>query len=327
MAKPVARRIVSLLPSATEMVFALGLGDELVGVTHECDYPITARSRHSVVRNALPIESMSQHEIDVAVTQRLRDGLSIYELDDALIERLAPDLIITQSLCDVCAPSGNDLARLLTQLSTKPEILWMTPHSLAEIEDNIRDLGCATGRDAAATSLIEGGRQRIAHLAETVKRAPNRPRVFCMEWLDPVYCSGHWVPEMVEIAGGIDALGRKGTDSVRIQWQDVLDWAPEVLVIMPCGYSLGAAFERARGLFDMPGYASLPALRDNRAYVVDANSYFARPGPRVVEGTELLAHLFHPDVVDWTGPSDAYCRLTMNAGDKAVPVRGLAHVG
>ena len=315
------------MPSATEMVFSLGLGDQLVGVTHECDYPLAARSRPAVVRNALPIETMTQREIDRAVTQRLRDGLSIYELDDVLVERLAPDVIITQSLCDVCAPSGNDLARLLAKLSKKPEIVWMTPHSLAEIEGNIRDLGRATGCDVAATRLIECGRQRIAQVVEAAKQAQNCPRVFCMEWLDPVYCSGHWVPEMVELAGGVDALGRLGTDSVRIQWQDVLDWAPEVLVVMPCGYSLEAAFERARPMFDLPGYASLPAVRNNRVHVVDANSYFARPGPRVVEGTELLAHLIHPDLFDWHGRSDAYCDLAMPAEGKAVLLSGLTHVG
>ena len=308
------------------MVFALGLGDGLVGVTHECDYPAGARSRPAVVRNALPIETMSQAEIDVAVAQRLCDGLSIYELDDALIERLAPDLIITQNLCDVCAPSSNELARLLAVLGKKPEILWMTPRSLSEIEDNIRDLGQATGRSVEASSLIERGRERTAHIAATAKRVPERPRVFCMEWLDPVYCSGHWVPEMVEIAGGIDALGRKGTDSVRIQWQDVLDWAPEVLVVMPCGYSLEAAIERARTLFALPGFASLPAVRTNRVYVVDANSYFARPGPRVVAGTELLAHLIHPDLFGWQGPNDAYRQLVMHEEESPVLEPGLAHV-
>ena len=309
------------------MVFALGLGDRLIGVTHECDYPAKARLRPAVVRNALPIETMSQAEIDVAVTQRLRDGLSIYELDDALIERLAPDLIITQSLCDVCAPSSNELARLLAVLGKKPEILWMTPRSLSEIEDNIRDLGQATGRSAEAASLIDRGRERISHIAETAARSRNRPRVFCMEWLDPVYCSGHWVPEMVEIAGGIDALGRKGTDSVRIQWQDVLDWAPEVLVVMPCGYSLEAAIDRSSALFDLPGYASLPAVLTNRVYVVDANSYFARPGPRVVAGTELLAHIIHPELFGWQGPADAYLQLAMSAEDIPVLEPGLAHVG
>lgn len=291
------------------MVFALGLDEDLVGVTHECDHPIAARSRPTVVRNALPIESMSQREIDVAVTERLRNGLSIYELDSALIEHLAPDLIITQSLCDVCAPSGNDLAHLLGQLSKKPEILWMTPHSLVEIEGNIRDLGSATGRDAVAASLIETGRQQIAHVAETVKVAPNRPRVFCMEWLDPVYCSGHWVPEMVELAGGVDALGRKGTDSVRIHWQDVLDWAPEVLVVMPCGFGIAKAFEEAQRLLDYQDWSQIPAVLNGQVYVADANAYFARPGPRVVDGTKLLAHLIHPELFAWTGEPDAFRRL------------------
>jgi iron complex transport system substrate-binding protein len=319
-------RIVSLLPSASEMVCALGLGDQLVGVTHECDYPAQARGRPAVVRNALALETMNQAEIDVAVTARLREGLSLYELDAGLIEQLSPDLIITQSLCDVCAPSGNDIARLLGVLSKRPDILWMTPRSLAEIDDNVRDLGRATGRLVQAEQLIAEGHARRDAVAEAARRLERRPRVFCMEWLDPVYCCGHWVPEMVALAGGEDALGRLGTDSVRIAWGEVLAWAPEVLVIMPCGYDLQAASDRAPDLFDRPGFGDLPAVREGRVYVVDANSYFARPGPRVVDGVELLAHLIHPDHFAWSGPDDAYRALDLSGlGFATRPL--IAHVG
>jgi iron complex transport system substrate-binding protein len=304
-------RIVSLLPSATEMVCALGLGDHLVGVTHECDYPVEARTKPVVVRNALALETMSQREIDVAVTERLRAGLSLYELDAERIERLSPDLIVTQSLCDVCAPSGNDIGRLLGTLSKTPDILWMTPRSLAEIDDNLRDLGHATGRLAHANRLIAEGRARLDAVEAATRRIGRRPRVFCMEWLDPVYCCGHWVPEMVRLAGGEDALGRLGSDSVRVAWDDVLAWAPEVLIVMPCGYDLKAATHRTASLFDRPGFHDLPAVREARVYVVDANSYFARPGPRVVDGVELMAHLLHPLQFGWAGPDDAYRRVNV----------------
>ncbi|MDP8913258.1 MAG: cobalamin-binding protein [Pseudomonadota bacterium] len=281
------------------MAYALELGENLVGVTHECDFPAEARSKPAVVRNALPIETMTQREIDSAVADRLRQGLSLYELDAALIEELSPDLIITQSLCDVCAPSGNEIAKLLERLSKKPEILWMTPRNLSEIAENVDSLGAATGRQAEARTLLEQWRSRLEVVQERSALAAYRPRVFCMEWLDPVYCSGHWVPEMVRLAGGIDGLGREGGDSVRITWDQVLDWAPEVLVFMPCGYALQAATEQAAGLAALPGFGTVPAVRGGKVYAVDASAYFARPGPRVVEGTELLAHLIHPGLFQW----------------------------
>jgi iron complex transport system substrate-binding protein len=303
------RRIVSFLPSATEMICALGLGDRLLGVTHECDYPPEIMDKPIVVRNVLPIESMSQSEIDRAVTQRLRDGLSLYRVDEALMQEIAPDLILTQDLCQVCAPSGNEVSQLLKTLPSKPQILWLTPKSLEQIFDNLRDLGEATGRSHMAEALIAEGRARLEKIDAATRTALSRPRVFCMEWMDPVYCCGHWVPEMVRIAGGIDKLGREGADSVRIQWTDVLQWKPEVLIVMPCGFGLEKAAEQARQLSAYPGWADLPAVRNSRVYAVDANSYFARPGPRVVEGTELLAHLLHPDLFEWNGPVGAFRNL------------------
>lgn len=309
MAAAETRRIVSFLPSATEMVCALGLGDRLMGVTHECDYPPEIASKPVVVRNVLPIESMSQSEIDVAVTQRLRDGLSLYRVDEALMRQIGPDLIVTQDLCQVCAPSGNEVSQLLKVLPSNPQILWLTPKCLEQIFDNLRELGAATGRLATAETLIADGRARLEKVEATARTASSRPRVFCMEWMDPVYCCGHWVPEMVRIAGGSDQLGREGSDSVRVRWEDVLQWKPEVLIVMPCGFGLEKAADQARMLTSYPGWADLPAVRNGRVYAVDANSYFARPGPRVVEGTELLAHLLHPDRFEWQGPAGAFRKL------------------
>jgi iron complex transport system substrate-binding protein len=225
------------------------------------------------------------------------------------MREIAPDLILTQDLCQVCAPSGNEVSQLLKALPTNPQILWLTPKCLEQIFDNLRDLGVATGRAQTAEALIAEGRIRLERIDTAARTVPSRPRVFCMEWIDPVYCSGHWVPEMVRIAGGIDSLGREGKDSVRIPWQDVLQWEPEVLIVMPCGFGLEKAAGQARQLSTYPGWADLPAVRDNRVYAVDANSYFARPGPRVVEGTELLAHLLHPDRFAWSGPRNAFRRL------------------
>jgi iron complex transport system substrate-binding protein len=303
------QKIVSFLPSATEIACALGLSEQLVGITHECDYPPEIMGKPVVVRSALPIEQMTQGEIDRAVAKRMRTGHSLYEVDEELLQQLAPDIILTQDLCQVCAPSGTEITQALSLLSKKPQILWLTPNSLEEIFDNVRELGEATGRAKEAEALIASGRARLQRIEALTSRAERRPRVFCMEWLDPVYCSGHWVPEMVKLAGGVDALSREGADSVRIPWDVVREFGPEVLVITPCGYNLEQVVAQSKKLSIYHGWSELPAVKQNQVYAVDANSYFARPGPRVVEGTELLAHLIHPELFKWDGPSTAFKRL------------------
>jgi iron complex transport system substrate-binding protein len=227
------------------------------------------------------------------------------------LQELAPDLILTQDLCQVCAPSGTEVSQALNLLPKKPRILWLTPNSLEQIFDNVRELGDATGRTKEADELITNGRARLEIITAVTRRLSHRPRVFCMEWLDPVYCSGHWVPEMVTLSGGVDALSREGKDSVRVSWDDVVKWAPEVLIITPCGFNLEKSIEQACQLVRYPGWSDLPAVREGRVYAVDANSYFARPGPRVVDGTELLAHLIHPDLFEWKGSTTAYQMLDL----------------
>ncbi len=315
------QRIVSFLPSATEIACALGLEDQLVGITHECDYPASVTAKPVVVHSAVAVETMTQAEIDEAVSARLRQGLSVYLVDEELLQDLRPDLILTQNLCQVCAPSGNEVTQALNALATKPQVLWLTPKCLREIDDNLREVGAATGRGNAAETLIASGRARLEKISAVTERLASRPRVFCMEWIDPVYCSGHWVPEMVRIAGGIDELSREGTDSVRIAWDEVVKWRPEVLVIMPCGYDLDETLGFCPALSALPGWSELPAVRNGRVYAVDANSYFARPGPRVIDGTELLAHLIHPDLFPWTGAADAYRSLTGSPLETLEPSR------
>jgi iron complex transport system substrate-binding protein len=293
------------------MACALGLAGQLVGITHECDYPPEVQGKTVVVRNVLPIETMSQLEIDEAVAQRMRDGLSLYQVDEKLLRELAPDLILTQNLCQVCAPSGNEVAQVLKILPQQPEILWLTPKSLDEIFANVSELGAATGREREAEQLITAGRARLEKISTVTRQLSKHPRVFCMEWLDPVYCSGHWMPEMVAIAGGVDGLGQSGADSIRIPWDDVVNWAPDVLIITPCGFNLDKVIEQTPPLLNYPGWTELPAVRNGRVYAVDANSYFARPSLRVVEGTELLAHLIHPDLFVWQGPAKAFERIEL----------------
>ena len=315
-----AKRIVSFLPSATEMIYALGLEERLFGVTHECDWPPAAHRKPVVVTSVLPTQEMKQSEIDAAVSARLRTGESLYRVDEALMSEIAPDLIVTQDLCQVCAPSGNEVTRLLVSLATKPEILYLTPRTIEEIFDNVRALGETAGRALEAGSLIADGRAKLARIEARTHNARYRPRVFCMEWLDPVYCCGHWVPEMVRIAGGDDSVGREGSDSVRIDWREVLAFAPEVLVVMPCGFHLREAAREAQILSQREGWSDIPAVRDGRVFVVDASSYFARPGPRIVDGTELLAHLIHPQLFDWAGPDDAFVHFEDIVAPKSLSV-------
>jgi iron complex transport system substrate-binding protein len=286
------------------MVYALGLSESLVGVTHECDYPPDAKTKPVVVRNVLPIETMSQAEIDHAVAERMGNGHSLYQIDEALLRKLAPDLILTQNLCQVCAPSGNEVTQVLQTLEKRPEILWLTPRSVDEIFQNLRDLAAVTGRENEAQRILDDCLSRMNRLRALTDNRP-RPRVFCMEWLDPVYACGHWVPELVKLAGGTDELGKEGAESVRVPWTEIKQYSPEVLVLMPCGFNLQQTMKEVWNSFGR--YASkrsthatdffdLPAVKTGRVYAVDANSYFARPGPRVVEGAEVLAQIIHPEL-------------------------------
>src|ERR1044072_5140195 len=303
-----SKRIVSFLPSATEIACDLGLADSIVGITHECDYPPEIKRKPVVVRNALPIETMTQSEIDRAVSERMRSGQSLYQIDEELLRRLAPDLILTQDLCQVCAPSGNEVSQVIKALPQAPQILWLTPQSLGEIFDNVRELGAATGRTAEAERLIASCDERLAQLRQRIANVAERPRVFCMEWLDPVFVSGHWVPELVKLAGGIDELGRERGESVRVSWDEVVAWDPEVLVIMPCGFNLQQTMKQIWSTFGYRNspFFDLPAVRNGKVYAVDANSFFARPGPRVVEGAELLARIIHPELFKTDNYSDYY---------------------
>lgn len=299
-------RLISFLPAATEMACALGLEPELVGVSHECDFPTTVRNKPVVVRCALPVETMTLAEIDVVVAERIRNGQSIYEVDQGVVEQLAPTHILTQTLCEVCAPSTGEVARALKALPSNPHIFWFTPHCIEDIFENLRELGTGTRNLEAAEKVIASLRERLQRVAEMTSRAARRPRVFCLEWIDPYYCCGHWVPEMVQLAGGDDALGRKGADSVRMKWEDIAAWAPEILIVSPCGFGTEKAVEQAQRLLQQPRWSKLPAVRNGQVFAVDANAYFARPGPRVVDGVELLAHLFHPELCEWRGPANAF---------------------
>ena len=282
-------RIVSFLPAGTEMVHALGAGAELVGRSHECDYPSSVTKLPVVSRPVLDLDDASPAAIDVAVAQRMDSGDTLYRIDEVLLRELKPDVILTQNLCRVCAPSGDELTRAVRKFDLQPEVLFLTPRNVAEIVDNVLAVGRAIGRTDEAESLVREHEERLAKVRAAVARAPTR-RVVFLEWTEPLFCGGHWVPEMISLAGGHDPLGRPGEDSVRMDWDEVAKAQPEMIIVSPCGYRLERAAELAR---------QMPQISDAPVYAVDANAYFARPGPRVVEGVELLAHLFHPDLVSW----------------------------
>lgn len=280
-------RIVSLVPHATELCFAIGLGDELIAVTHECDFPAPALELPRVTSDTLP-GGLDAAAIDAAVSERTAAGESIYALDEAMLRELEPDLIITQELCAVCAVSYEEVAALAAELPSAPRVLSLDPHTLGEALADVRTVAQATGRRDEAVDLIARAAGRIDRVRLAVRGVRRRP-VAALEWLDPLYVAGHWMPQMIEYAGGFDVLGLPGEHSQRSDWETVAAAEPEVVIVMPCGYDAPRALEEAREHADR-----LAALQATRVVAVDASAYFSRPGPRLIDGLELLAHILHP---------------------------------
>jgi iron complex transport system substrate-binding protein len=283
-------RIVSLVPHATELLFALGLGPEVVGVTHECDHPSAALKLPHVTRDVLP-GGLSAGEIDAAVRERTLEGEAIYELDRQTLAALAPDLIVTQALCPVCAVSYEEVAEIAKTLPGSPEVIALDPKTLGETLGDVRTIAQATGRRDEGVEIIQSSAGRIDRVKLAVRAQP-RPRVAALEWLDPVFVAGHWTPQLIELAGGEDVLGLPGEPSLTVPWETVAAAQPEVVVVMPCGYDAQRAAEEALAFA-----GELAALNARRVVAVDASSYFSRPGPRLTDGVELLAHILHPDRV------------------------------
>lgn len=287
-------RICSFVPSATEILYVLGLGDDLVGVSHACDYPPAARRKPRVIRTIINQERASSVAIDCAVRGSLARGESLYRVDEPLLRRLRPDLVLTQKLCDVCALNPAQAEGVLNALPARPDMIALHPHTLEEMLQDIRLIGARTGRIERADTLIRGFRARLARVRERLDGVTTRPRVFCLEWLQPPMAAGHWVPEMVELAGGREALGRAGEPSRYVSWEEIEAAAPEVLVLMPCGFPIERTRRELPILKAQPAWGTLPAVRAGRVYLVDGSAYFSGAGPRLIDGIELLAGLFHP---------------------------------
>lgn len=281
-------RIVSLVPSATEILFALGLGDDIVAVTHECDYPAAARDLPTVTRNVLP-DDLTPGQIDAAVRARTDHGESIYELDRELLRELRPDLIVTQALCAVCAVSFEDVRAIAEEIETRPRVISLDPRTLGEVLGDVRTLAEATDRRDVGVDIVQDAAGRIDRVRLAV-RGRRPPRVAALEWLDPVYVAGHWTPQLIEYAGGLDVLGMPGEHSERRTWEEVARAEPDIVVVMPCGYDAERAHAEAMTFADR-----LAGLGAGEVVAVDAAAYFSRPGPRLIDGLELLAHVLHPD--------------------------------
>jgi iron complex transport system substrate-binding protein len=308
-------KICSLLPSATEILFALGVGDQVVGVSHECDFPAEAQSKAVLIRSRIS-HTESAAAIDRQVREFLERGESLYSVDMEALAALEPDLIVTQDLCHVCAATPDDLASALIRLRRAPQIVTLNPHSLADVCADIRKVGDATACAEQAATLIAGFERAVAAVERRVAslfRPPMlaRPRVLALEWLDPLYVAGHWVPEMIERAGGVDVMGGANEPSFRVNWDEVAAAQPEVIVIMPCGYSLEQAAAEFRTLALPSVWRELPAVRNNRVFVTEASGYFSRPGPRLAEGMSILAHVIQAETPCDTGAhaAAAYMRI------------------
>ena len=287
-------RIVSLLPAATEIAAALGLMEQVVGVSHECDFPEEANARPRVTHCPVHNAGLASGEVDQWVRRALRDNGTIYTIDEPLLRELRTDVILTQKLCDVCAVGYGTVARLAETLPGPPQIVSLEPTSLTDIFDDVRRVAEACGVPERAHEVIARLSERVELVRDRADRIAHRPRCFLMEWVDPPFCSGHWGPELVEIAGGRDSLGRNCQPSAQVDWREVIDARPEIMVLALCGYDINHARRDYELLQSFPDFDSIPAALDGEIYLVNASAYFARPGPRIVDSLEILAGILHP---------------------------------
>ena len=301
-------RICSLLPAATEILYALGLGDSIVAVSSECDYPPEAQGKPVVVESRVDTTANAA-EIDRQVRDLSARGESLYWIDQEKFLEIRPDLIITQKLCGVCAATPADLGPILASLPVEPRVIVLHPHSLDGVWEEIRRIGTVTGRAKESEALVGELERRMGAVDERVALSDSRPVMLCLEWIDPPFAAGHWVPEMVARAGGFDVMGKPSEPSFRLDWERVVRSGAELLVVMPCGYGLEQTVKEVHELSLPKGWEALPAVQVSRVYAVDANSYFSRPGPRLVTGIEILAHLLHPELAPVSPPPGSIAQL------------------
>ena len=301
-------RILSLLPSATEIVYALGLADDLVGVSHECDYPPEVKAKPVISTNDLNA-CINSAQIHNAVNTHRHPAHSLYRLDERLLREIDPEIILTQELCEVCAIPVAQVRQAARILAGPCRIVSLEPTNLRQILDNILAVGEVTGRDERARVVTQLLQRRIDQVAESTSNVASRPRVFCMEWMDPAMAGGHWIPEMIRLAGGTDGIGNDGAPSTVVPWERVVEYRPEVIVVMPCGYKIERTLGEVGRLSNCAGWRDFPAVLAGRVYVVDSPSYFSRPGPRTVTGLEILGEIIHPELFSQKIPPGAAVKL------------------
>ena len=287
-------RICSLLPSATEILYELGLGDSIVGVTHECDYPQDALNKPRVVKSVFDASIMSSEEIDAKIRELVSGMKDIYIIDTELLKELNPDTIVAQGLCEVCSPYLNEVSRARRVLMNKPRVIMLDPHDLDGILDSITQLAEELGLKEKGTAMVDVLRRRLEDIRSRVMLL-DRPRVLCIEWLKPFFTAGHWVPQMVDTAGGVNCISRRGEPSRRLEFREVADADPDIIIFMPCGFDIPRGLREFKSVEGIEGWYDLRAVKSKQVYIVDSNSYFSRPSHRVVRGVEILAKIIHPN--------------------------------
>lgn len=304
----VLKRIVSFLPSATEILYQLGVGDQIVGVTHECNFPDEAKCKPRVIYSSFDPTTINSKEIDRRVVELMHSSGDIYLIDEQVLKKANPDLIVAQGLCDVCSPTTKEISKAVSILNNKPEVLILDPHNLDDILASILEMAKKIGKIDEAQKLIGSLRKRIEYVKS--KSTKSRPKVLCIEWLDPLFTAGHWVPQMVEIAAGINCISTAGEPSRRMKIEEVMKFDPDIVVLMPCGFDINRIRKEYSTLANNNEWKLLRAVQNNNVYAVDANSYFSRPGPRTVTGIEILAKIIHPETFgDLKIPDDSFSRI------------------
>ena len=302
-------RIVSFLPSATEILYELGVGDDIVGVTHECNYPEQAKSKPQVIHSSFDHTTMTSLEIDKEVASLMHSGKDIYILDDEILKKARPDLIVAQGLCEVCSPYTKEISRAVSILDNKPEVLILEPKNLEDILQNILDVANKVSKLKEGKNLVNTLQNRITNVQTKPKKS--RPRVLCVEWLDPLFTAGHWVPQMVDMAGGINGISITGEQSRRMEIDEVLYFDPDLIVLMPCGFDVKRTILEYEKLVNNVQWKMLKAVQNNEIYAVNANEYFSKPGPRTITGLEILAKILHPEIyTDLKTPQDSFRKIS-----------------
>ena len=312
-------RIISFLPSATEILYEMGVDSQIVGVTHECNYPEAAKSKPRIINSSFDASTMSSKEIDDKIVELFSNGKDIYFINDEILKELKPDLIVAQGICEVCSPFTKEIKRAISILGYNPKVIVLDPHNISDILDNISEIATNIGKIKEGKNLVKLLEAKINRINKITRlnNKDNLPRIVCLEWLDPFFTAGHWVPEMVEIAGGINGLSKSKEQSRRASIEEIKKFDPDKIILMPCGFNIDRTIKEYKKNYTTlnknQDWSNLRAIKNNELYVVDAGSYFSKPGPRTITGIEILAKIISPDEFKHiTIPENSYIKLITN---------------